>query len=249
MSNNKYLNTLSKYGMVQIDTPSKSDTFIPSTQLNARNDSTPMITSPEIIEVPEVNTKGTTVGAKFGETEMSFINPNTKFFYSLPAKDRPSFSHISTADDLGYRNNNPGNLRPYSGYSGKESNGFRVFGSLEAGWKALVHDFEIKQSGMSSVITPSDTVRKYISIYAPASENDTKAYIKYIQQNGIDIDKPINSLSHDETMHLLETIVKRESPNSYEYLFNPKVRNSVLSSLTQSRIPKSKYGRIIYNKY
>ena len=71
-----------------------------------------------------------------------------------------------------YRNNNPGNLRPYAPGQAVDSRGIRVFGSLAEGEKALDDDIHAKlRRGL-------DTIAKIINVYAPAGDgNDVPAYV------------------------------------------------------------------------
>jgi hypothetical protein len=83
---------------------------------------------------------------------------------------------------LGLRNNNPGNLRPLSG-------GQKWTGEISPD---LVHDFSRFQDvayGLRAMITSitgnivkdgKNTIRKLITSYAPASENNTLAYINAV---------------------------------------------------------------------
>lgn len=78
------------------------------------------------------------------------------------------------APDIGlgqYRNNNPGNLRPYKSGQATDARGFRTFGSTAEGIQALNDDIAAKlHRGL-------DTISKIVDVYAPAGDhNDTVAY-------------------------------------------------------------------------
>lgn len=97
---------------------------------------------------------------------------------------------------LGLRNNNPGNIRPldYDVWQGQigVDNGFVVFKDISWGIRAFA-------TNLYSSITKhgTDTLAKYISRYAPASENDTQNYINTVAAyTGIDPNGPIPT---DET--------------------------------------------------
>lgn len=69
-----------------------------------------------------------------------------------------------------YRNNNPGNLE-IDGDLGRDSGGYGVFSSYNAGRNALVADLTAKFRKYSSW-----TLYQVIARYAPPSENNTQAY-------------------------------------------------------------------------
>jgi hypothetical protein len=82
---------------------------------------------------------------------------------------------VNYPNTIGFRNNNPMNLRyiatdPYNGQIGNNG-GYGVYSTLSAGIRAgglqLTHDYS---AGM-------ETVQALISSWAPTSENDTQAYI------------------------------------------------------------------------
>ena len=76
----------------------------------------------------------------------------------------------------GIRNNNPGNIRhnpanAWRGQTGKDSAGFAIFDTATNGIRALA---KLLTNYMNS---GTNTVRKIVTKYAPAIENDTAAYI------------------------------------------------------------------------
>lgn len=81
----------------------------------------------------------------------------------------------------GIRNNNPGNLN-YAGQAGATKEGgpggrFAVFGSAQAGLNALANQLDLyRQRGINSVSS-------IIGKYAPASENNTQAYIASLSKS------------------------------------------------------------------
>ena len=88
---------------------------------------------------------------------------------------------------LGYRNNNPGNLRPsgdaWQGMIGTEG-GFMKFASMVWGVRAAIKNFKTWYGRGQT------TLRMFITTYAPSSENDTENYINFISRNTkIDPDK------------------------------------------------------------
>lgn len=197
-----------------------------STKLSAKKQNyTP---SPLVVNISEETPKLT-------NGEFVLTDPSVYQFY----RTKPQLSsHTSTDRDMGYRNNNPGNLR---GSDGK----FRKFSSIEDGWGALVQDFGIKLSGKSKVIKPDASVRDFIYVYAPPHENDSSNYANFVNKTtGINLDLPINTLNPAQVQGLLKSIVKFESPNSYIYLFDRDRYKTVMSSLRTHTNKKG--GGILY---
>lgn len=80
---------------------------------------------------------------------------------------------------LGWRNNNPGNLR-WSPFQAGQSGGFSYFNSYEQGFKALMWDIEQKCRGNTrSGLGPKSTLYQFACIWAPASDNNNP--LKYSQ--------------------------------------------------------------------
>lgn len=81
---------------------------------------------------------------------------------------------------LGIKNNNPGNIRPsgdlWQGMTGTSA-GFLTFVSMIYGVRAAIINFRTWYKRGQT------TLRKFISTYAPDSENDTAAYIEYVSKN------------------------------------------------------------------
>jgi hypothetical protein len=78
--------------------------------------------------------------------------------------------------DIGLRNNNPGDFRtgePWQGAIGSEG-GFITFKDISWGLRALALDI------INNVNKGVDTIRAFITKYAPPSENDTAGYINFV---------------------------------------------------------------------
>jgi len=97
----------------------------------------------------------------------------------------------------GIRNNNPGNIRygdfAYkNGATGRDSGGFAIFPSMEAGvaaQRALLQNY---------LLQGNDTIRKVVSKYAPSSENDTSGYIAEVSRKlGVGADQKLSSANID----------------------------------------------------
>lgn len=113
-------------------------------------------------------------------------------------------------DPRGIRNNNPGNLN-YVGQAGatKEAgpNGrFAVFRSAEEGLQALAHQLRLYgQRGINSI-------RSVISKFAPASENNTQAYIGSVSKNlGVGSDAALDLNDPRVLQSLMGAIIKVEN--------------------------------------
>lgn len=131
-------------------------------------------------------------------------------FESPGAAPSSSSSSSSGSGPRGIRNNNPGNLN-YAGQAGatKESgaNGrFAVFGSMEEGVGALGKQLRLYAA------RGTNTIRKIVGKYAPASENNVGAYISaLVSATGIDADTPLN-LDDAKTMQaLVKGIINHEN--------------------------------------
>jgi hypothetical protein len=83
-------------------------------------------------------------------------------------------------DPIGIRNNNPGNIRPVAAYKWQgeigANGGFCVFDTMENGIRALCKNLIAYYTRSPKI----DTVREAISRWAPASENDTEAYVDHV---------------------------------------------------------------------
>jgi hypothetical protein len=79
---------------------------------------------------------------------------------------------------LGLRNNNPGNIKDAGiEWKGKigSNKGFVVFDDVAFGIRAMMINLHT-----SITVHGNDTLRKYISRYAPPQENDTEQYIQIV---------------------------------------------------------------------
>lgn len=110
----------------------------------------------------------------------------------------------------GIRNNNPGNLRITSNaWKGKlppelnTDGAFEQFSSPELGIRALYIDLR------SKINRGLNTITKIMSVYAPPNENNTRAYIEYIENvSGINRDY---ILSENHIPAIIPPIIKMEN--------------------------------------
>ncbi len=100
---------------------------------------------------------------------------------------------VNSGMPRGIRNNNPGNIKfgafaRSMGATGQDADGFAVFGYMEAGKGA---DIALLNGYLKNRF---DTIRKLISKYAPASENNTDAYIRDVsKQTGLNPDATLTA--------------------------------------------------------
>lgn len=86
-----------------------------------------------------------------------------------------------TEPTVAYRNHNPGNLRSSAFETGKRD-GFAVFINDQVGFAALVYDIWCKAQGKTvTKLSGASTIRDFIFVWAPPSENDTENYIKFVE--------------------------------------------------------------------
>lgn len=115
-------------------------------------------------------------------------------FYDSPAKCKKLGNPYP---NIPQRNNNPGNVWDGLG-KGKvrriwpsmpiDGSGFVIYPSVEAGFAALKNDIKIK-------ISRGMTLAQIIYMYAPPSENNTKAYLEGVAKSAnLPIDKPLEEI-------------------------------------------------------
>lgn len=110
-----------------------------------------------------------------------------------------------------WRNNNPGNLKwsPFTrdklGAIGTDGT-FAIFPSWEAGEEAKRN--LMKLSGRYK----GKTIAEAMEIYAPRSENNTDAYLKFIKQkSGVDLSRKVDGLTPEEYEKFMGAIREYES--------------------------------------
>ena len=106
----------------------------------------------------------------------------------------------------GIRNNNPGNIRWGSNWTGLDSKGkkkdssFCVFVAPEWGIRALTK-LILNYDRIYNV----NTVEGIITRYAPSNENDTEAYIAHVcKVGGFEKDEELNVTDKDVMISLLK---------------------------------------------
>lgn len=125
--------------------------------------------------------------------------------------------------------NNPGNLRDF--HTGK----FRRFKTMKEGYDALIYDLSIKISGESIHTDSTTTIRKFVNIYAPKFENDTKKYIKIICT---ELKVNPNIKLHTVNVHkLAKAIIKVEDIELYKKMYKNECNTS--NKDCRSKVKKS----------
>lgn len=149
-----------------------------------------------------------------------------------------TYTTSSGNGDVGYRNNNPQNLR------GSDGN-FKDYNSLEEGYKDGYNDNLVKIEGRSSAMKSSKymvdkygkdkldnyqefaTVEDLINVRTPRAKNGgdnsdaaVDEMLSNIESFGIKRDIKLSDLGSEQIDLLNQAIVKTESPDSYNALFN-----------------------------
>jgi hypothetical protein len=121
---------------------------------------------------------------------------------------RPDNSlEIRTGGSLAWRNNNPGNLRSEQAEIGQNNStrgGLAIFENPEAGSTA-------QNSLVFGPAYRNLTIAQAINKYAPASENDTEAYISDVERRaGLDRATVLNTLNGGQRADILGAIRAHE---------------------------------------
>ena len=119
---------------------------------------------------------------------------------------------MTTPVPRGIRNNNPGNIRKsaivYRGESGGSDPDFKTFISPTYGIRAIAVILLAyqKEHGLA-------TIRQMISRWAPASENDTDAYVSDVAaEAGIGPDESVTLCTQSDILgSLIEAIIHHEN--------------------------------------
>lgn len=111
----------------------------------------------------------------------------------------------------GERNNNPGNIRlsatPWQGKVGGSDTAFETFADARSGIRALAVNLRTYQTRYGL-----RTVREIITRYAPASENNTAAYIRAVAAAvGVGPDDPLDLANDAQLVPLVAAIITHEN--------------------------------------
>lgn len=146
-------------------------------------------------------------GASVGPVAKPFeLNLPTAADLGLGARPAPApVANAAPRDNqpLGLSQNNPGNLRSWG--SNPISRGFAQFKSVQEGLSAMAGNL------VAYANRGQDTIRKVISAWAPATENDTSKYISDVtKQLGIDADQKMNLKNPEVMSRLMDAIIRKE---------------------------------------
>jgi hypothetical protein len=111
----------------------------------------------------------------------------------------------------GERNNNPGNIRispiNWQGKIGGADRSFETFADPRAGIRALAVNLRTYQN-----VHGLNTVRQLVTRWAPATENDTGAYVRAVAAAmGVGPDDAINLAERQTLADLVTAIIKHEN--------------------------------------
>jgi len=171
----------------------------------------PKFKAPELIQAPEPT---------ISESIKNFLRPKTikrdraraQNIFAVKAitkeinerKDAISIPETT----LAFRNNNPGNLR-FANQNGavEGEGGYARFATPDAGFKALQRQIELDASR-------GHDLTSFINKYAPPTENDTAAYIDFVEkETGTDRKTPLTNFDIDKVS---KAMAKFESGSTFE---------------------------------
>lgn len=113
-------------------------------------------------------------------------------------------------------------LRTPEEVSGANS-GFKSFSSYSEGRKALENQLDLYKTGKSAHTTGRETLAEATSIYAPPSENNTKAYINFVAKKlGVSPNTPISQIDTKKWADAIEKIEgnkRGNNPGNLRYQF------------------------------
>jgi hypothetical protein len=141
--------------------------------------------------------------------------------YQSPARETQKFADASAAATAqsgnenavkSVRNNNPGNLRFANQREaiGKDSSGFAIFPTPEAGLRAMEAQIKLDTQ------TRGQSLTQFISKYAPSNENDTQQYINFVsKETGI---QPYEQVPLSKIPELMSAMIMIEGgPSAVNY--------------------------------
>lgn len=135
-------------------------------------------------------------------TQIESISKEDKIYkFCMAIQDREGYIAPNAKYPLGtpaWKNKNPGNLKfaGQEGAIGKDSNGFAIFKTYEAGLAALQRQILMACNGTSNVFKPTFTVLEFFQKYAPSTDNnDPFSYaLEVAQKVGVNINVQMKDL-------------------------------------------------------
>lgn len=116
----------------------------------------------------------------------------------------------------GIRNNNPLNIRKGNSWKGEcpdqTDTQFEQFSSVEFGLRAAIKLIRNHIDGRNCCAKPCRNISQLISVWAPASENNTEAYIKAVESmTGINRYQRIYSNNREIVSRIVQAMAKVET--------------------------------------
>ena len=115
----------------------------------------------------------------------------------------------------GIRNNNPLNIRKGSNWKGEIANqtdkAFEQFESMQYGVRAGFIILKKYMSGYNGLTQKFNTIEKIVSRWAPASENNTQAYIRRVESlTGIPARQQISFSQRSFMVAIVDAMIRVE---------------------------------------
>ncbi|EPO4870144.1 lytic transglycosylase domain-containing protein [Citrobacter farmeri] len=171
----------------------------------------------------------------------------------------PGSAKNPSGKTLADKNNNPGNIRGYSGVGG-----FKGFSTEQEGWDAMSNQLMRYYNGLTTG-RKLRTVKDIVSTWAPSSENDTGSYIKQVAgYMGVGANDELNLADPNVMAKLRTAMAKHEGFGNWQnglkigganqfqneyYLQQQKLANSqsrnTTSSIDNSKSSVTKIDKVI----
>ncbi|MFM0021355.1 TIGR02594 family protein [Paraburkholderia azotifigens] len=127
---------------------------------------------------------------------------------------------LRSGGTIAWRFNNPGNMRPPSKYVTTSIG----VGDSKSGEFFIFPDYDTGRAEKKALLRRkynNETIASAMEIYAPRSENDTDAYIKWIcDRTGFSRDRQLSSMNDSELDSMMNAMEKREG-----YYARPETRH------------------------
>lgn len=164
----------------------------------------------------------------------TFVPDSQKHQTVNNAQDAQTVHDSRLLGTRGMRNNNPGNLRSGYGQVGTDSGGYAVFPTREAGYNAAARQLVgYHNAGL-------DTINAIVSKWAPASENDTQAYIASVVESmnrkGFDVGafSRLNLRDSGLLKALLDSMINHEVGSGAESYFTGSAYDTIIQKQAQN---------------
>lgn len=89
-------------------------------------------------------------------------------------------------DSRSFKLCNPGMLKTYRPEKKVDSEHFRVFSSIMGGFRALIADLQIKCSGKNHRLTPENSLRDLLSLFAMDNDVVTRKIVLFLRRSLVD---------------------------------------------------------------